>query len=68
MTEKRKHGDNKDRKLTVREQYEYAIEWQLATGNILMACRSTRELGKAKIKDAERRSDTLYMLIERGKI
>lgn len=68
MAEKRKHGDRKDRKMSVREQYEYAIEWQIATGEILKAYRSTRVLGEAKIKDAEVRRDNLYLLIEKGKL
>ena len=54
--------------LNLREFYEFAIEWQRATGNILLASPQTREYGEEKLIDADAREELLADLIKKGLI
>ena len=41
----------------LREWFEFAVEWQKATGVLLMSEDRTKSLGQEKIKDAEARRE-----------
>lgn len=48
-----------------RNYFEFAIDWERTTGEILMRYERTRERGKMKLEDAKLRETEMNMLIER---
>ena len=53
---------------SLKEFYEFAIEWQRVTGGILKRDSRTAALGEAKLEDAKERADVLATLIKDGAV
>lgn len=49
----------------VRDWFIFAIEWQKATGKLLMTKEETREAGLAKLEDAKRREEQVAHIGEK---
>lgn len=56
------------RTLNVGEYYQFAIDWQKATGRLLLSNERTREDGEEKLRDAQERQELFDALVERGEI
>lgn len=53
---------------SLKEFYEFAIEWQRVTGGILKLDSRTAPYGEAKLEDAKERADVLATLIKDGAV
>lgn len=53
---------------SLKEYYEFAIEWQTVTGNILKRDSRTAAYGEEKLADAQERAEMLATLIKDGAV